>query len=167
MSQREGRSVWRPVAFGSVLLAAGLALGWSLGLSNDEPGALPAPTTTATPTARAGTPDPSHRPTDSPPAPPASTTDPVTTYDSACGLSGGTTELLTAPPEGVEWQNVDGWYFPVSATAGPGLDARSCFARTPSGALLATYTISMLVDGLAEDFVTVVTEQTGSSQSRV
>lgn len=82
-----------------------------------------------------------------------------TTYDSACGLSGGTTELPDTAPADVKWQNVDGWYFPTSPSAGPGTGT-SCFARTPTGALVAGYTISMLVDGLADDFETVVTEQT-------
>lgn len=82
-----------------------------------------------------------------------------TTYDSACGLTGGTTEKPETAPEDVTWENVDGWYFPVSPSAGPGTGT-SCFARTPTGALIAGYTISLLVDGLSDDFEQIVTEQT-------
>lgn len=145
------------VAAAVVLVLVGVWLG---GRGTDRPGPSSSPSSSASPTSSAAD-DPMSSPSATASAEPgdgdAATT--PASYDSACGLSGGTTELLTEAPQDVTWQNVDGWYFPVSPSAGPGTGA-SCFARTPTGALLAGYTISMLVDGLADDFVQVVTEQT-------
>lgn len=118
------------------------------------PAPAPLPTSSSTETSSLA---PSQAP--SVEAPPAPEDMPVATYDSACGLAGGSTELPSTAPEDVSWSNVDGWYFPASPSAGPGTGT-SCFARTPTGAILAGYTISMLVDGLAEDFASVVTNQT-------
>jgi hypothetical protein len=63
----------------------------------------------------------------------------------------------------VQWQNVDGAWLPVSTTAGPGRRSAtgpwSCFARTPTGAVLAALTISTRM-GVATDFAGVVKAQT-------
>lgn len=166
MSQRETRGILRPVIIGVAVLAVAFAIVWLVvrGTGATDPasslvGPTSPPATVDPSPSGEVVPEPSE--TTSPPSEPTEAPDiAASTYDSACGLSGGSTELLQAAPEGVVWQNVDGWYFPVSETAGPGVDSRSCFARTPAGSVLAVYTISMLVDGLADDFVTVVTEQT-------
>jgi hypothetical protein len=65
-------------------------------------------------------------------------------YDSACGLTGGSTATPATGPE-VQWQNVDGNWLPVSATQGPGRRSAgepwSCYAHTPTGAVLAAWGI--------------------------
>ena len=81
--------------------------------------------------------------------------------ESSCGLPGSNgTNGATA----VSWENVAGWSLPISATDGPGLrDKRgpwSCFARTESGAVVAGYVIAMRAGGLADDWKTVVRQQT-------
>lgn len=57
-----------------------------------------------------------------------------------------------------------GWALPVSTTDGPGVQTEhgpwSCFTRTESGAVVAGYVISMRAGGLADDWQTVVREQT-------
>jgi hypothetical protein len=83
-------------------------------------------------------------------------------YDSACGLSGGSTQIPTdAPP--TTWNNLNGWYHAVSEAHGPGKRTEngpwSCFARTPMGAVMAAYTIPMRI-AMAENFTTVVQQQT-------
>ncbi|MGI8647800.1 MAG: hypothetical protein ACR2JX_06205 [Mycobacteriales bacterium] len=85
------------------------------------------------------------------------------TYDSACGLSGGTTTVpkIDSDVPNIEWPNVkNGWYLPLSDQYGPGKHAGSgawsCYSRTPMGAVLAGYTISMQVEGLADDFTDAV-----------
>jgi hypothetical protein len=85
-------------------------------------------------------------------------------YESACGLSGGTTGSPTAQPKDLTWVAVGGWYLPISPTAGPGVRSDTgpwkCFARTRTGALLAAAVIGLRADGLADDFATVIREQT-------
>lgn len=147
---------WAAGALAAVVLV--LVGVWLGGRGADHPG--PAAATSAPGSATATTTDPpSPSSATTPTAEPGDDNTTPATYDSACGLSGGTTELLTHAPSDVTWRNDDGWYFPVSPSAGPGTGS-SCFARTPAGALLAGYTISMLVDGLADDFARVVTDQT-------
>ena len=83
-------------------------------------------------------------------------------YDSACGLTGGSTATPTTGPQ-VQWQNVDGAWLPVSTTQGPGrrnpAGAWSCFAHTPTGAVLAGLTISNRM-GVASDFAGLIKQQT-------
>lgn len=80
---------------------------------------------------------------------------------STCGLTGtpGTPTNLPAT-----WQNVAGWSLPISPTDGPGIRnptaSWSCYAHTPAGAVLAGAVIPMRADGVAEDWQTVVREQT-------
>jgi hypothetical protein len=83
-------------------------------------------------------------------------------YDSACGLHGGTTATPTTAPD-VQWQNDDGAWLPVSTTEGPArrstTGAWSCFAHTPTGAVLAALTIPTRL-GVVGDFAGVVKQQT-------
>jgi hypothetical protein len=83
-------------------------------------------------------------------------------YDSACGLTGGSTATPTTGPE-VQWQNVDGNWLPVSTTQGPGKRSAtgpwSCYAHTPTGAVLAAWGIPARM-GVATDFAGVVKQQT-------
>lgn len=83
------------------------------------------------------------------------------TYDSACGLSGGTSSSpVTAPA--TDWQVSNGWYLPVTTAYGPGRRSTNgpwtCFARTPYGAVLAGWTIPERIN-LARDFSAVVRQQ--------
>ncbi|MGQ0632490.1 MAG: hypothetical protein ACT4P1_15835 [Sporichthyaceae bacterium] len=84
-------------------------------------------------------------------------------YDSACGLTGGSTQIPTSAEPGTEWRDIDGFQLPINAQHGPGkrseTGAWSCFARTPTGALLAAYTIPGRI-GTAKDFAAVVKNQT-------
>jgi len=111
----------------------------------------PTATTSAADGTLAGTPTPSaSKPLDS-------------NYDSACGLKGGTTTVPRDSLPDVTWRNVSGWYLPSSTVAGPGTQTGdgpwSCFARTPTGAILAGYTIAIRL-GIAPQFNAVVTQQT-------
>lgn len=85
-------------------------------------------------------------------------------YDSACGLTGGTTVVPTDTPRDVTWENVSGWYFPLSKSSGPGRRTEngpwSCYARTPLGAVVAAYTIPIRLGGVAKDFNGILTSQT-------
>jgi hypothetical protein len=89
-------------------------------------------------------------------------------YDSACGLTGGSTAEPTRGPD-VQWQNLNDNWLPISATQGPGRrengGAWSCFAHTRTGAVLAALTIPSVVHA-ADDFASAVREQTvpGSAQ---
>ncbi|MEJ7831578.1 MAG: hypothetical protein WKF79_01570 [Nocardioides sp.] len=58
---------------------------------------------------------------------------------SRCGLPDGDQTIPTTPPE-TDWIDVDGMATPISDTYGPAEDedgVHSCFARNPTGALLA------------------------------
>jgi hypothetical protein len=83
-------------------------------------------------------------------------------YDSACGLTGGTTAEPTEAPL-VQWQNLDGNWQPVSTTQGPGRRSATgpwtCYAHTPTGALIAAWGIPARI-GAAPDFATAVKQQT-------
>lgn len=83
-------------------------------------------------------------------------------YGSACGLSGGSTAAPTTAPD-VQWQNLDGTWLPVSATQGPGRRPAtgpwSCYAHTPTGAVLAAFGIGARMASAA-DFSAVVKQQT-------
>lgn len=98
------------------------------------------------------------------PSPTLSATKPIdSNYDSACGLTGGTTTVPTDSLPDITWQNVSGWYLPSSKAAGPGKQTGdgpwSCFARTPTGAILAGYTIAIRL-GITPQFNAVATQQT-------
>ncbi|TCI96376.1 hypothetical protein [Aeromicrobium sp. IC_218] len=95
-----------------------------------------------------------------------SPTDPAPTdgesYESACGLRGGSLQMPTQEPADLKWERADGWAFPVSPSAGPGRRPAdgpwSCFARTPMGAALAAYTIGFRL-AVVEDFEAAVRQQ--------
>ncbi len=134
-----------------------IALWMVLGRGDRKSNASPPPTPTLSGATSASV-------STSPSTPAESASRPVgSNYDSACGLSGGTTTVPTDTPPGVEWQNVDGWYLPVSNSNGPGKRIPdgpwSCFSRTPTGAVIAAYTVAERV-GVAKDFKAVVTQQT-------
>ncbi len=122
---------WRTVAIGAVVLAVVVAgLTWVVVSrdGDDAPATAPAP----------GSPSPT------------SSVSPPTAgeaYDSACGLKGGSTQIPTSEPADIKWTRIEGWAFPISASAGPGKRPAtgpwSCFARTPMGAVLAAYTIDL------------------------
>jgi hypothetical protein len=63
---------------------------------------------------------------------------------------------VESPP--LQWENLDGWYLPRSADDGPD-DGWRCYAHTPTGALLAAYTIPLRLV-TADDYETVAREQT-------
>lgn len=100
-----------------------------------------------------------------PPAPPhvlASPGAPASAV-SACGLPG--TPGDDAPgAKAATWAPVGAYSLPVSTTDGPGkrVDAGpwSCFAHTPSGAVLAGITIGLRAGGAAENWQEVVRTQT-------
>lgn len=136
---------WRTAAAAAialVLIAVGIT--WTVvAQSDDSNSAAPAPT-----------PSPTSDPTPSAP--------PVEGYESSCGLSGGSTQVPTGAPPGVSWQRSDGWPYPISETAGPGKRPAdgpwSCFARTPTGALIAAATIDPRINAV-DDFDAAVNEQ--------
>jgi hypothetical protein len=70
-----------------------------------------------------------------------------TAYDSACGLKGGTAGTPTAAPA-TQLHEVGQTWFPVSTAYGPGHPSETgpstCFARTPTGAVFAAWTIPSL-----------------------
>jgi hypothetical protein len=82
-------------------------------------------------------------------------------YDSACGLTGGTSTTASSAPS-TDWQVINGWYLPVTTAYGPGRRSTtgpwSCFARTPYGAVLAAWTIPDRL-ALARDFSEVLRQQ--------
>jgi hypothetical protein len=83
-------------------------------------------------------------------------------YESACGLTGGTTAEPTTAPD-VQWHNRDGEWFPVSAEHGPGQRSATapwtCYAHTQTGAVLAAWGIPAGV-AVASNFDAAVREQT-------
>ena len=82
---------------------------------------------------------------------------------SACGLPGS---LGDDAPGAVAatWTPAGAYFLPVSATDGPGVQTPagpwSCFTHTPSGAVLAGITISLRVNGVAENWQDVARTQT-------
>jgi hypothetical protein len=85
-------------------------------------------------------------------------------YDSACGLHGGATGTPTTTPA-TQWQDFGPTWLPVSAEHGPGVRSAngpwSCFSHTPTGAVLAAFTIPYRT-AVAPDFASVVKQQTVS-----
>ncbi|MFJ6419176.1 hypothetical protein [Paeniglutamicibacter sp. NPDC091659] len=78
----------------------------------------------------------------------------VETYESSCGLSGGSVDLPDKDfVNQIKWQESKGRKLGVSKTAGPGRMENgvwSCYARTPEGALLAMNNLTFQLGGLAE-----------------
>lgn len=91
-------------------------------------------------------------------------------YKSACGLTGGDTKVPSNGMSGIEWAHENAWALPVSEEHGPGKRTEggpwSCFSQTPSGAILAAYTIAMRSEGVAEDWEKVVKSQTVKDQGQ-
>lgn len=87
--------------------------------------------------------------------------EPAGAYESACGLIGGSTATPTTAPD-VQWQNLDGNWLPISAAQGPGRRSTtgpwSCYARTPTGAVLAAWGIP--AGWTASNFAVAVRQQT-------
>jgi hypothetical protein len=91
-------------------------------------------------------------------------------YDSACGLTGGSNATPTTTPA-TQWQSVadgfgnDGWSAAITTAYGPGVRTPdgpwSCFARTPTGAAIAAYSIGLRIN-VAKDFSAVVKKQTAT-----
>ncbi|HEX3827507.1 MAG TPA: hypothetical protein VHV82_09575 [Sporichthyaceae bacterium] len=86
----------------------------------------------------------------------------TTAYNSACGLAGGNAAAPSAAPS-INWQDFGITSLPISAAYGPGRRSAaatwSCFARTPTGAVLAAWTIPFRT-AVAKDFAAVVRGQT-------
>ena len=80
-----------------------------------------------------------------------------------CGQPGTPAPSVTGATS-VRWERVSGYALPISQTDGPAKRASSgvwsCYADTPSGAVLAGWIISMRVQGVATDWQTVVRQQT-------
>lgn len=87
----------------------------------------------------------------------------VSAYESACGLHGGRVGPAVAAPSDVSWRVAQGWVLPVSKSQGPGRVSQSgpwsCFAHTPTGAVLAAYLIPIRL-GIAPHYVPVIKQQT-------
>lgn len=83
-------------------------------------------------------------------------------YESACGLSGGSTAVPTTTPA-TQWQDFGPTWLPISTQHGPGARSAtgpwSCFSHTPTGAVFAAFTIPART-GIAEDFGSVIRQQT-------
>ncbi len=81
---------------------------------------------------------------------------------SICGLPGDSTQLPATGPADVTWKSVDHYWIPISPTAGPVQrpvgKAWTCFAHTPTGALIAGWTIQSRLLG-ASDLHDVVAKQ--------
>jgi len=86
----------------------------------------------------------------------------TTAYNSACGLAGGNAATPAAAPS-INWQDFGITSLPISPVYGPGRRSAaatwSCFARTPTGAVLAAWTIPFRT-AVATDFAAVVRGQT-------
>jgi hypothetical protein len=70
--------------------------------------------------------------------------------DQACPADGSGQSIPTAPPPDLVWKNVGAILVPTSATAGPGRiegSIWSCYAHTPTGAMLAAYDIFATLTG--------------------
>lgn len=90
-------------------------------------------------------------------------------YDSACGLTGGSTAEPTEAPA-VQWQNVDGSWLPVSTAHGPGqrpaTSPWSCYSRTPTGAVLAAWAIPASL-AVTSEFESAVREYTAPGAGQI
>jgi hypothetical protein len=123
-SENTERSPWtRPWFLISAVLVAILAIvGIVLAVLPDDANGRPTPTTSPTSTAS--------------PSPTA-----VTDGESKCGLPPGSQAVPAAPPEGATWELFGTFAAPSIENIGPGVGdpdgIRSCFAHSPTGALLA------------------------------
>lgn len=83
--------------------------------------------------------------------------------ESSCGLR-GTQGVAAEGATAATWEAVGAYSLPVSETDGPGVRVPSgpwsCFARTPSGAVLAGLVISWRAAGAAENWQDVIRAQT-------
>ncbi len=141
MPADEGRSVWtRPAFVGSAVLLLALAIlaGWLLTRGDGapaDPGAAASPGVSQAPT-----PDPAG--TDDP-----ATTAPPSAGPSACGLRAeADSGTLTRAPD-ARWDLVGTVAAPSVEDQGPGEDddgLRTCYARTPTGALLAAANVAAM-----------------------
>ncbi|GAA4288608.1 hypothetical protein [Georgenia daeguensis] len=141
MPTDEGRSVWtRPAFVGSAVLLLALAIlaGWLLTRGDGapaDPGAAASPGVSQPPT-----PDPTG--TDDP-----ATTAPPSAGPSACGLTAeADSGTLTRAPD-ARWDLVGTVAAPSVEGQGPGEDddgLRTCYARTPTGALLAAANVAAM-----------------------
>ena len=79
-----------------------------------------------------------------------------------CNVPGKGQSVPTAEPAGVKWKNVDRYWVPISKTAGPmnrsTSGAWTCFAHTPTGAILAGWVVQARLNG-AKDLHDVVKHQ--------
>lgn len=82
---------------------------------------------------------------------------------SACGLPGSSGDGAPGAVAAT-WTPAGAYSLPVSATDGPGVQTPagpwSCFTHSPSGAVLAGITISLRVNGVAENWQDVARTQT-------
>lgn len=123
-SENTERSPWtRPWFLISAVLVALLAIaGIVLTVLPDDANGRPTPTTSPTST-----------PSPSPTA--------VADGESKCGLPPGSQAVPAAPPEGATWELFGTFAAPSIENIGPGVvdpdGVRSCFAHSPTGALLA------------------------------
>jgi len=141
----EGRSAWtRPAFVGSAVLLLALAIlaGWLLTRGDGDPngpGATASPGAAASPGATGA---PTSRPTGTaaPSAPPSA-------EPSVCGLTAeAASGTLTRAPD-ARWDLVGTVAAPSVEGQGPGEDddgLRTCFARTPTGALLAAANVAAM-----------------------
>lgn len=137
----ERSSFARPGFIGAgVLVAALVAAGaWLSITGGTDPAQAPAPAATSLSPTATEVPSASSQP-------PAATSTveagPAAASDSVCGLAGDErTGTLDRAPAGVSWAFEGRSAYPLSAAAGPGRQDpagwRSCFARTPEGAVTA------------------------------
>lgn len=142
----------RTIIAAVVLVLAVIAGSWAVFSRGSGPEAAPAPS--SPPTSSTPRSNSSAAPT---------TSQKATGYDSACGLTGGSTGPLTNTPAGVTWVAAQGWVLPRSETQGPAVRSAtgpwSCFAHTPTGAALAAYVIPVRL-GTAPNYRAVITQQT-------
>lgn len=143
MPADEGRSAWtRPAFVGSAVLLLALAVlaVWLLSRGDDAPadaGAAASPVARAAPTSDpTGTGGPS-----------ATATAPPKAENSVCGLDAeADSGTLTRAPD-AEWELVGTVAAPSVEGMGPGAEEdglRTCYARTPTGALLAAANVAAM-----------------------
>lgn len=86
-----------------------------------------------------------------------------TTAAPSCGLPGTPAPAVTGATK-ARWDTVAGYPLPISTTDGPAKrdpnGPWSCYAHTPSGAVLAAYTIPIRVAGVAANWQEVARQQT-------
>lgn len=87
----------------------------------------------------------------------------ATDTEAPCGQFGTPGPEAKGATTGIKWDDQTGWPLPISPTDGPAERVQggtwSCYARTPSGAVVAAYVISMRASGLADDWIGVTRAQ--------